>query len=718
MLRPNITMRPWLWIILVSLSFAVFQKGVLPSLKSPQGDFANYYTASRLTLDGISIEPAYRDLVWFQKQTERYGIENQLGSFLPFPPPTTLLFLPLAPFDAMTAKRIWTTFNLGLLILSVLLLSKTSGADPVLTAILLLATGFGLVNNFLFGQQYLLLLASILFGIYFFQAGAPLLSGFCFGVLVPMKYFGIVFLIYFLWKRQLKLVAAGMLTIVAVVAVSLFVDGFRAFQTFATEVLPRHLRGEIQNPFAISYQSWNSLLRRLFVENEILNPHPAAPSAFVFSVSKNLIFWILAPLTVFLMSRAQFQNRSQEVLFQLAWIPLAFLLIAPATATYHFVLLSMSVVFFCKILMDSGRMKEAAALSVLFVLINLPLYAKLPPLAGWLTLFSYSRLWLLLLFFVSIIVLFRRHVRWSIPLPGALFLSAALGFGFTTMRDYRSSHPEPEDNALLLEVKDPATHLPVGHIFKSPDVRAHQLLFSCYNVDDKRFAIYSTDGSRWMPNVQQNLFHPKLAPNDSSILVETVVGQQPEIWLIRKHDSSPAFSTAGESPSWHPDGRHFAFVRAGNVYLADLTNEHLRVLIGNRDCYDLAFSPSGRYLAYCVREQAGNSLRIFALETNEERILLRSNDHIGSPHWSAGESTVVFSWNVSHNRDIWLINLEDHQTRRMTFHRAADDEPVWDEINRRIIFTSDRGQGLECSALYWIPGNTDTDRNTPTDQGI
>jgi Tol biopolymer transport system component len=43
------------------------------------------------------------------------------------------------------------------------------------------------------------------------------------------------------------------------------------------------------------------------------------------------------------------------------------------------------------------------------------------------------------------------------------------------------------------------------------------------------------------------------------------------------------------------------------------------------------------------------------------------------------------------------------QLQRLTRDPAIDTAPVWDEAHQRILFTSDRGRGLEISSLFWIP---------------
>ena len=200
-----------LWGILLLFSFLVLSKGILPALKDSGGDFANYYTASRIVREGRSIEPAYRDFSWFQKQMDREGFERQVGGFIPHPPSTALLFLPLTFLDPLTAKRAWTLLNLVFALLIILLLTKLSGLNWLLAAILFMSSGAALINNLLFGQLYLLLLLSILLGLYLLRSGYPVAAGLCLGALLPIKYVALPWIALLLWQRQWKVLlgAAG-----------------------------------------------------------------------------------------------------------------------------------------------------------------------------------------------------------------------------------------------------------------------------------------------------------------------------------------------------------------------------------------------------------------------------------------------------------------------------------------------------------------------------
>ena len=223
-IRPDCPQGPVRIVLFLRLIFSILvllQKGVLPALGNARGDFANYYTAARLLTDGVSLENAYWDFSWFQQQMDRYGIRNQVGGFIPHPPPTALVLLPLAGFDALTAKKIWILSNVFLLVLNATLLARIAGLHWLPATVLFLATGYGLLNNFLFGQLYLLLLASILLCLYFNKLNRPVLAGICLGSLLPMKYFGAPFLLFFGWKGKWKLVLAAVSTAVGVLTLSL-----------------------------------------------------------------------------------------------------------------------------------------------------------------------------------------------------------------------------------------------------------------------------------------------------------------------------------------------------------------------------------------------------------------------------------------------------------------------------------------------------------------
>jgi hypothetical protein len=714
----NLFVRIGAWIVFIGFASGIFLKGVRPSLQNPRGDFANYYAAARLVAEKQSLSNAYRDFVWFQKQIDRYGITNQLGGFIPHPPPTALIMLPLAPFEPLVAKRLWIVFNLALAIIVIVLLAKMTSWHWLPAAIIFLSTGLGLVNNFLFGQMYLLVLATIAAGIYTQQRGYPIFAGTLLGVMIPVKYVGGFFLIYFLWKKQWQLVIAAAATGAAMIIITVLLQGTEIFRVFLAEVLPRHLQGEIQDPFAIQFQSWSSLLRRLFVSSPSLNPQPPIASPLLFSLFKNLLLWLWLAAFMLIYRQTAFANPSHQRLFEIGLIPLAALIVSPGSATYHFLLLSLTAVCFVKILLDLRQPTRAIILSALFLIINLPHYLRLKNFAtGWLTPIGYMRLWLLVLF-CAIAYYFFQHAanwRWQLKTVCAYFLFAIITAGIMTTVDLRRAIAKEHDGAQWTPLREKEFDRHFGLLVKTPDIGNHRIVFSYGELLDEDYAVFSMtrDGrveGQWTPDTPQKFYEPDISTNDQEVLMESIQNGRPEIWLSRSEGQPPEFLLAGENPSWHADEIGFAFLHEGRIGLASAQNRRVTGpwwLAIDDHCYDLACSPIDNRILFCAK-RARERDYILALTTAvpgnaEKEILLQSEEPMERPVWSPDAATIIFSWNRNGNRDLWAVKIRARELLRLTRDPAIDTAPVWDEANRRILFISDRGRGLEFGSLFSIP---------------
>lgn len=716
-LADNLLVRIAAWIIFTAFAAIILWKGVLPALQSARGDFANYYTAARLVAEHKPLATAYRDFVWFQKQIDRYGITHQLGGFIPHPPPTALIMLPLAPFEPLLAKRLWIGFNVILAVLTVILIAKITMLHWLPTAIILLSTGVGLINNFLFGQMYLLVLTTIGAGIYLQQRGYPVLGGIVLGVMIPVKYVGGFFLFYYIWKKEWRLVFAASITCILMLGVTFLLQGAEIFRIFITEVLPRHLQGEIQEPFAIQFQSWNSLLRRMFVASPSLNPQPPLESPLLFSLFKNLIVWFWLAVFTWIYRQTVFANQTHQRLFEIGLIPLMILLISPGSATYHFLLLSLSVAGFAKILLDLQRPRRAVILSVLFLIINLPHYLQFKKfVAGWLTPIGYMRLWLLVLFLVTASYFFYAPANWRLQFKTIRpHLLLAMLFAVIMMgMDWRRAVAKEHDEAQWVPLHEKEFNRHLGLLVKTPDIGRERIVFSYGELLDEDYAIFSMtrDGQvegQWTPDTPQKFYEPDIAVDDQRVLMESIQNGHPEVWLSRGKGQTPEFLLEGENPSWHSDGIGFAFLRDGQIGLAGLREGHLSgpwwLKVPER-CYDLAYSPVNNQIVFCAE---GVETKDFVLaitmavpENAERQILLQSREPLEKPIWSPDAAMIVFSWNRGGNRDLWAINIRTRALLRLTRDPAIDTAPMWDEVNHRLLFVSDRGRGLEIGSLFEI----------------
>lgn len=697
-------------LLLVTFAAIILWKGVWPSLQNTRGDFANYYTAARLVAEGAPLQNAYRDFVWFQKQIDRYGMEQQLGGFIPHPPPTALVMLPLATFEPLTAKRIWIALNLLLAICCIALMARIAAMPWLPGAIIFLGTGFGLINNFLFGQMYLLLLATLASGIYLQQRGHAIAAGVMLGLMIPMKYVGAFFLIYYAWKKEWRTVLAGICTSAVIVLLAVWLAGFEIFRVFAVEVLPRHLQGEIQDPFAIQFQSWNSMLRRMFVYSASLNPQPPFASEPLFLILKNFIPWLWLAAFVWIFRATQLADTTQQRRFEIGMLPLAILLISPGSATYHFLLLSLSTICFSKILWEREEKLRALFLSCLFMVINLPHYLVIKKYAtGWLTPIGYARLWLLAFFFVVVCMFFARMAQWQFKnLKRYLLPTLAVALLMVTINFQRAGARE-HDAAQWIPLHEKEFDRHLGLLVKTPNIGKERIAFSYGELLDEDYAVFTMTSAgqvegQWTPHTSQKFYEPDLASDDQRVLMESLNRGRAEIWLSRGRGEQPVFLLEGEKPRWHFDNKRFAFLREGRIGIAQANEVAPKWLQLDLVCSDLAFSPSDARLLFCGERKAAPRFLLGSIDTQTgaQEILLQSASPLERPTWAPDAAHVAFSWNVNGNRDLWLMNLNDRALTRLTRDPAIDTAPVWDEKHQRLLFTSDRGRGLECSTMFSI----------------
>jgi Tol biopolymer transport system component len=219
--------------------------------------------------------------------------------------------------------------------------------------------------------------------------------------------------------------------------------------------------------------------------------------------------------------------------------------------------------------------------------------------------------------------------------------------------------------------------------------------------------------------------------------------------------------SSGGSAAISPDGRHLAYVGAGQaLYVRDLVTDERRRLTTVSPAWDMekvrsgpVFSPDGKLLAYGWRHsRSGNGdLRLIALDGSAPRVLYRNDDGLQLKpfDWSSdGKNILAVSWekgtfqmvlvsvtdgslrvlkkfdfgrpmNVSisrdgryvvydlqsrkdsADRDIFIIGTDgSHEASLVT--RAADDSyPIWTPDDKGVVFMSLRA-GNPSAISAWI----------------
>ncbi|MDE3057550.1 MAG: DUF2029 domain-containing protein [Bacteroidota bacterium] len=394
-----------LFAALLSVLFLYF--GCYKAIVHPAGDFANYYTASRLALSGGAGSLTLYDHFWFQNEIDKY-FHNTLGSFIPFPPSTVLLLMPLAWLSPHAARISFVIVNMLLTAGIILMLGRITKLPLRLVAVLVLLSGISLWSNVREGQMYLLLVFDIAAALLLEQRGNYFSAGVLFGVMLPIKYITLLFVVYFLFRKNFTLFRGAVIAVIVVFAAGVFFTSVKLNEYYLAAILPQHLAGNIQNPFAANFQSFHSLLNRLFVPNETLNPHPLASMQWLASWLTTAFPFFFLGMIISAIRSVSFSDDSEEISYVVSLLVTFGLATSPASASYHLFLLVIPIVLISAIAMRGELefiQRRMASLVVLFAATNfLPLY-KLYRFDGdsIFTLLAYIRLGLLTAFFLLLL---------------------------------------------------------------------------------------------------------------------------------------------------------------------------------------------------------------------------------------------------------------------------------------------------------------------------
>src|SRR5437879_5685149 len=196
------------------------------------------------------------------------------------------------------------------------------------------------------------------------------------------------------------------MAILAVTLASIGVLGWKIHQAFLLSVLGNHLTGhlslrETAAPFTAVYQSFDTLFDRLFILDPVRNPEPllAAPLLGICSLAIAKASIVLAAAAALIKLARECPARATAP--SLGVLGILVLLIAPATATYHFALLWLPVGLLIDHFLRQRARVPAYLILGAYALIGLFPYGLTFPFEGrsGLTVLAYPRLFLLLAMF-------------------------------------------------------------------------------------------------------------------------------------------------------------------------------------------------------------------------------------------------------------------------------------------------------------------------------
>jgi hypothetical protein len=508
-------------------------------------DFPNYFTAAVMVRHR---EPLHRfyDWTWFQRQMSYVGFENQLGAYTPQTPVTMVPMLPLTEVRPQTAKRLWLAANLALLASILWMLSSMTTTPVEQLAILAFCGNGSLAANFGLGQYYVFLLFLITLTVYLLRAERSAAGGFLSGIAFGLKLYTGPVILYFLARRKWS-AAAGMAAgslLMLLVAVAIF--GWADVSLYLTQVLPRTLEGGSVDPYNSANATFATLLRRMFLSEPELNPHPLVNAPWLFFSLRSALRLCLVSAAVL---GAAFTRKREADDGVMAWFLVLMVLLSVSTASYTFILLLAPIA----LLWPAASTRRRLLLAVCYVLLNRPLRPV------WL----FPKLWLLFFLFFVVGFPYLRSIppRWRL---GSIAIVLAF-VGLDTSRELRINAQEPTRR----------------YSQAGSDARA---LFSSFPTVSKFGLFYQCMGNFSGPGAERyelcwrhgggterlafpgHVFHPMGSALDGSIWFDLVIGPSstitrfdPRTRTVATPSTSAPIHAEGDAVS--PDGRWVAFTR-------------------------------------------------------------------------------------------------------------------------------------------------------------
>lgn len=371
------------WVVLALTALILllrFVPFIAEAAVRPSHGFHAYYTASRLFTAGISATRFYDD-DWFRAATERIqpGANDIYNANMPT---TGLLLLPLAGFEYVPARVIWTAFSLLILIAALAALAWDLG----LRGLKLLFVALGLLvfqpvyAQFAYGQAYSLMTALLVLAWFGWRYDRDGWFGGAVGLMLVLKSAGWPLILLMLLQRRWRALAWAVGWVAGVILLSLPQIGLDSWLTYLEYLRQSTARPALMSP---AYQSVGSLFKQLFVYDATWNPDPLLIAPAVASV-------LFAGSMMLVIGSSTLATRRDND----GWMFAAFVVIgvvfSPTSLDYHYLMLLVPI-----LILASDMMGCSGGVQALFLLalLLMGMWASPDDLARLHPLLAYPRLY-------------------------------------------------------------------------------------------------------------------------------------------------------------------------------------------------------------------------------------------------------------------------------------------------------------------------------------
>jgi eukaryotic-like serine/threonine-protein kinase len=237
----------------------------------------------------------------------------------------------------------------------------------------------------------------------------------------------------------------------------------------------------------------------------------------------------------------------------------------------------------------------------------------------------------------------------------------------------------------------------------SPDGQEIAFISPCYRkqpqvYEDAQIYLMSADGSnvRLMPNTVLGDFDPAWSPEGDRIAFTSVRTGRPHIFVINLKDNSLQELSDTRypdiQPTWHPGGKQLAFIRNNpfpHVWVMSdqgLTEFQFSAS-GNVVDLNPVWSPNGDFIVF-TQSQVEPAIpwlmmKYYEDRNNNKEFRIRPSGApdpgpVAGPSVSPDGNWIAYeSWPDGRNHDIFIMDINGENRRRLTSDPGFDFNPAW-----------------------------------------
>lgn len=662
--------------------------------KSLITDFPNYYIAAQLAHESVDTSRMY-EWEWLEREKDHRPIPIRVIALVPITPFSTLFVWPLSGLKALTAKRVWIILSLALLAPIAWMMRSMTGLSYVRIG-LIFALNFPLYRNIEFGQFYVFLLAMIVAACWTTMRGQNAPSGSLVAIAAAAKVFPLLFVVFFIRRRNWRALAAGAITLAACIAVSIAAFEWNVHRTYLREILPAALHGEAMPPY-VPNASISGILHLLFLSEPQWNPAPWHASVAAYSILQPLISMLALAPAILLIRRGD--NRPSRIFLEWSALLTASLAVSTIPASYNFVLMAFPMCVLTAILLEKRQHLGLAALVVAYIGICFPMPSPVHP--GGLSILLYTpRLPLMIAVLFAIYMLSwdrqpaEEHRRdWTTyAWIAAMMIAVLMNIHSTRTREAAMR----QEYAYRIPVE------PQGYLNADPQQADGETRFISFTLDGYHLVEYPQLAGRDDSASSNNDDELSYALNAGRLLVERanasgseiVDTAEPEHFVI-KNACDPMISADGSSIAFIRDdhGRGQLLFRqdffAGAQEDRALTPPSLNV-------YEASFLSAGSY-AFAASTRGGLP-QVYLTDATHSNVLLGMGES-RYPALSPDGAWLAYSRFEDGVWNLWIRDQKTGATRRIGNVPCNQIQPSWMEDSKTLLYGTDCGRSLWFTAI-------------------